>query len=58
MTISQLLDATDDPLYCVIFRSVRNVDADTHELYLADAEAHEEARKGGGLLKVCDSFLP
>lgn len=38
------------PLYAVVFRSVRKEEADTQELYEADAAAHEEARAGGGLL--------
>ncbi|KAI9292856.1 hypothetical protein K502DRAFT_282002, partial [Neoconidiobolus thromboides FSU 785] len=37
--------------YIVVFRSIRNKDANSEELYTADALAHEEAKNSGGLLK-------
>lgn len=38
--------------YLVVFRSVRKSSADSERLYNADADAQEEARLSGGLLKV------
>ncbi|RUS16805.1 hypothetical protein BC937DRAFT_90771, partial [Endogone sp. FLAS-F59071] len=37
--------------FIVAFRSVRSVHANAKQLYDADARAHEEAKKSGGLLK-------
>lgn len=39
--------------FIVAFRSVRSVQANNKQLYDADARAHEEAKRSGGLLKVC-----
>ena len=50
--ITQLQFNDGKPLYAVAFRSVRREDANTEQLYAADALAHEEARKNGGLLTV------
>eukprot|EP00850_Spirogloea_muscicola_P004299 SM000018S03664 [mRNA] locus=s18:647436:648545:- [translate_table: standard] len=44
-------DEVGGPLYAVVFRSIRKVEADSEQLYAADAAAHEEAKKSGGLLK-------
>lgn len=38
--------------YLVVFRSIRKDTADSKKLYAADADAQEEARLSGGLLKV------
>jgi len=38
--------------YLVVFRSIRKISADNETLYNADAQAQEEARLSGGLLKV------
>ncbi|KAH7436310.1 hypothetical protein KP509_05G012900 [Ceratopteris richardii] len=40
----------ENRFYMVVFRSIRAADADEELLYAADAEAHEEAKRSGGLL--------
>ncbi|KAI5073444.1 hypothetical protein GOP47_0011457 [Adiantum capillus-veneris] len=40
----------DMRFYMVVFRSKRREGADSKALYAADAEAHEEAKRSGGLL--------
>ncbi|KAH7436340.1 hypothetical protein KP509_05G015100 [Ceratopteris richardii] len=42
--------STPNKFYMVVFRSKRAVNADSELLYAADAEAHDEAKRSGGLL--------
>lgn len=44
--------------YIVVFRSIRKASADSLQLYAADAAAHDEARRSGGLLKVTQAHTP
>eukprot|EP00850_Spirogloea_muscicola_P002812 SM000011S18990 [mRNA] locus=s11:288091:289197:+ [translate_table: standard] len=49
--LAHYADEVGGPLYAVVFRSIRKLEADSEQLYAADAAAHEEAKKSGGLLK-------
>lgn len=55
----ELDEDLEDEWYCVAFRSKRNrAGLNDESLYLADALAHEEAQKGGGVSSPFVCFRP